>query len=100
MKIFMLLLGLILLVVFCGWQGGYGVGTAPALAEHPRAPGQYYCDPYYTQCTYNNYYSAPYTDPLTQFFYYSVPYWGGRDTRRDHPRRFDRPRRHDHPRRY
>jgi len=102
MKKFVLSLGLILFLVCCGWQEGVGFRTAPAAAEHPRAPGQYYCDPYYTNCTYNNYYSAPYTDPLTQFFYYSVPGWQGRQLRRDHPRRFDQRRRdfrrHDHPR--
>jgi hypothetical protein len=102
MKKFVLSLGLILFLVCCGWQGDVGLGTSPAAAEHPRAPGYYQCDPYYNQCTYNNYYSAPYADPLTQFFYYSVPYWSGQHIRPEHPRRFDHPRRehrrYDHPR--
>lgn len=98
MKKFMLSLGLFLFLVCSGWQGDVGFVTAPAAAEHPRARGQYYCDPYYQQCTYNNYYSAPYADPLTQFFYYSVPYGSGQQ-RREHPRRYDQPRR-EHPRRY
>lgn len=99
MKKFVFSLGLILILVCSGWQGDLRLGTSPAMAEHPRAPGQYYCDPYYQRCTYNNYYSAPYTDPLTQYFYYSVPFYGGKIRR--HHRRFDHPRRrHDHPRRY
>ncbi len=100
MKKFMLALGLILILVCCGWQGYQGFGPAPAMGEHPR--GYYSCDPYYNTCTYYNYYTAPYTDPLTQFFYYTVPQWQGRGIRRDHPRGFDQQRRgfrrHDHPR--
>jgi hypothetical protein len=97
MKKFVLSLGLILMLIGSGWQGDFRSGISPARAEHPRAPGRYYCDPYYNRCTYNNYYSAPYTDPLTQYFYYSVPHWGGRIGRHrhsDHPRRqFEHPRR-------
>jgi hypothetical protein len=107
MKKSMLALGLILILVCCGWQGYQGFGSAPAMAdpEHPRARGYYQCDPYYSRCTYDNYYSAPYTDPLTQFFYYTIPGWSGGQIRREHPRRGwqrehprPQPPRREHPR--
>jgi len=64
MKRFVLSLGLVLMLIGFSWPGDFKMGITPAMAEHPRAPGQYYCDPYYQRCTYYNYYSAPYADPL------------------------------------
>ncbi len=73
MKKFLLTLGLLLILVGCGWLGCPGFGAAPALAQGISPPDYGYCDPYYSQCTYNNYYTVPYTDPYTQYFYYTVP---------------------------
>ncbi len=86
MKKFGLILALALALAIWGWQGYQGLGTAPAHGQPPPPPPGYYCDPYYSTCTYYNSYTAPYADPLSQFFYYTVPQIGG-EIYEEHERR-------------